>query len=277
MVYRRSRSRSAIEDIGSSIWVSASAGSGKTTILMRRLLCLILNGVEISRMVCITYTRTGAQEIKERTYNSLSRLAIMAEEEFLGEMEKIVGKGNLTQELLRRARNLFAESIDHIDDLRIFTIHSFCQQLISRFPLEARIPHNFEIIDEYQSSDLIRESLEDLLQSSDPGSEVHHHLRLLVIEKNEDELYSFISHLVSKRKKFEFLGDLDYRQDLKAVFGLESSDPEKIISSFLNYDYSGILAVYEKFIESDPSEKNEENLRIVRDLVGNGGENSRKA
>ncbi|MDR3079255.1 MAG: UvrD-helicase domain-containing protein, partial [Rickettsiales bacterium] len=275
MAERRDGNRSALEDVASSLWVSASAGSGKTTILMRRLLCLILNGVEVSRIVCITYTRTGAQEIKERTYSSLSRLAIMAEKDFLGELREIVGPDSLTPELLRRARGLFAESVDRIDELRIFTIHSFCQQLISRFPLEAGIPHNFEIIDEYQSSDLIEESIEDLLRNMNPDSEICHHLGSLIFDRNEEDLYDFIDHLVSRRKKFDPLGKFDYRKDLGTIFRLEDTDPEKILESFLGHDCSEILSLYETFVELDPSPRQEKNLEIVRNFMASATEDSR--
>ena len=66
-------------DINSSVWVSASAGSGKTTILVNRLLVLLLNNVDISKVLCITYTKTAASEMKDRIYKILSQWAIMTD------------------------------------------------------------------------------------------------------------------------------------------------------------------------------------------------------
>ncbi|MDR1425541.1 MAG: UvrD-helicase domain-containing protein [Rickettsiales bacterium] len=271
------KNRRVVEDIGASSWVSASAGSGKTTVLMKRLLCLMLNGVEVSKIVCITYTKTGAQEIKERTYGSLSKLAIMADEEFIREVKNITGVQKPTAELLRRARNLFAKSIDHVDDLKIFTIHSFCQQLIGRFPLEARVSHNFKIIDEYQSSELVKESVDNLLQNTSCESEIHRYARLLILEKNEEDFYSFIKYLVSKRKKFEFLWKFDYRQNLKTILNLENTNEKQIIDSFRTHDCLDILTIFEKLSEFNPSSRHADSLNIIRNFIESADDAAREA
>lgn len=230
-----------IANIYNSIWVSASAGSGKTTILVKRLLSLILNDIDISKIICITYTKTGAQEMKERVLNSLSNWATASNNELKKNIEETIGI-KATQEHLKKARILFAKILDNMDNLRVFTIHSFCQQIIGRFPIEAGIMPNFKIIDEYQSENLIKKTIEDLIINSiENNNDIYSSLKLLISEKNEDDFYDFINQLISKRKNFEILRETDYETELKKQFEIFTNNKEEIINDFISKDPGDIL------------------------------------
>ena len=60
-------------DPNKSIWVGASAGSGKTTVLVKRLLRMFLQGIEPSKILCITFTNTGAIQMKNRVNEKLAQ------------------------------------------------------------------------------------------------------------------------------------------------------------------------------------------------------------
>ena len=59
-------------DPSKNIWVAASAGTGKTKTLIDRILRLLLQGEDPSQIVCLTYTRTGAAEMKARLHEKLA-------------------------------------------------------------------------------------------------------------------------------------------------------------------------------------------------------------
>ena len=223
-------------DINSSVWVSASAGSGKTTILVNRLLVLLLNNVDISKVLCITYTKTAASEMKDRIYKILSQWAIMTDEELENDIKTRL---NITNKvLLKEARILFAKIIDNIDNLKIFTIHSFCQQIISRFPLEAGIYPNFELIDEYKVKSLIDEAI-DITINNDA---LYEDFKEVILINTDDDFKKRIGNIVSKRKSV--YDDIDYSYELKKILDFNYSNKEEIIDDFLSgYNYNNFLRV----------------------------------
>ncbi len=79
--------------------------------------------------------------------NKLSRFIILDDEELKNALKEITGR--LYDEIgLIKARRIFAQTLDNIHNLKIQTIHSFCENLLKRFPLEANLPAEFQIIDE---------------------------------------------------------------------------------------------------------------------------------
>ena len=60
-----------------------------------------------------------------------------------------------------RARRLFAKVLDAPGGMRIETIHAFCQSLLRRFPLEARVAPHFRLIEERDAAELLFEARED--------------------------------------------------------------------------------------------------------------------
>ena len=58
-----------------SVWVSASAGTGKTRVLIDRLLWLMLDGTDPARILCLTFTRAAAAEMSNRLNEELAKWA----------------------------------------------------------------------------------------------------------------------------------------------------------------------------------------------------------
>ena len=228
-------------DINSSVWVSASAGSGKTTILIRRLLNMILNDVDISKIICITYTKTAAGEMKERIYDALNRWTKIDENLLKNEIESL-SNTKANKEKIKKARTLFAKTIDNIDNLKIFTIHSFCQQILCKFPIEAGISPNFEILDEYQSNELISKAIDETLHNAKSNFNIYESIRLLIKEKNENDFYDFINYLISKRKDLELIKN-NYNDYLKDLFKIDFNDDYCLLMDFLSYNFDYLLKV----------------------------------
>ncbi|MFN3700677.1 MAG: double-strand break repair helicase AddA [Alphaproteobacteria bacterium] len=146
-----------------SVWVDASAGTGKTKVLTDRVLRLLLprsdqeGGTPPHKILCLTYTKAAASEMSLRIGGILERWAVMPERRdettppdqktLAEELESLTGKP-ASPFMIAAARRLFAQIMDTPGGLKIMTIHSFCQSLLGRFPLEAGIRPNMTGLEE---------------------------------------------------------------------------------------------------------------------------------
>ena len=145
-------------------WVSANAGAGKTRLLTDRVTRLLLSGANASRILCLTYTKAAAAEMATRLFDRLGEWALLPDQDLRGRLIEI-GAGyprKLTD--LREARKLFAQALETQGGLKIQTIHSFCQHLLARFPVEAGIPARFSVLDERSAGELMRSARDDVLE-----------------------------------------------------------------------------------------------------------------
>ena len=153
-----------------SVWVEASAGTGKTKVLSDRVLRLLLSGVNPARILCLTYTKAAAVEMSNRIADRLSKWAVFPDTKLLSELQNLLGK-NLSDaseqtKLLEQARQLFAILLDTPGGIKIQTIHSFCQEILKRFPLEAKISPYFEVMDDREADTALKEIKLDLLRGT---------------------------------------------------------------------------------------------------------------
>jgi ATP-dependent helicase/nuclease subunit A len=143
-------------------WVDASAGSGKTTVLISRVLRLLLRGVAPHRILCLTFTKAAAANMANRLTATLARWAVLSESELAKELLKLT-ETHPGEETLLTARRLFARTLETPNGMQFLTIHGFCQSLLARFPLEAGVPLGFNVLDERSSSQLLAQIRQDLL------------------------------------------------------------------------------------------------------------------
>jgi ATP-dependent helicase/nuclease subunit A len=142
-------------DPASSVWVNASAGSGKTSVLTKRVTRLLLAGVAPEKILCLTYTRAGAAEMSNRITKMLGKWAVCEDDELDTDLFALQDyEADMRQRT--EARRLFARVLSCPGGLRIRTIHSFCQEVLSRFPIEAGLPPHFTLIDEQEMDVLQR-------------------------------------------------------------------------------------------------------------------------
>ncbi|MCC6920286.1 MAG: double-strand break repair helicase AddA [Alphaproteobacteria bacterium] len=160
-----------------SAWVSANAGSGKTYVLTNRVIRLLLDGNAPDRLLCLTYTRAAAAEMRARVFQRLSRWALLDDAALAAEMKEIEGKApNAVR--MRRARQLFATALETPGGLKIQTIHAFCERLIGRFPVEANAPVPFRVLTEPEAEALKREARIAVLDRLAEGR-AEHAMRML--------------------------------------------------------------------------------------------------
>ncbi len=128
------------------VQLSASAGTGKTQVLSARVLRLLLNGVAPESILCLTFTKAGAAEMKERIHQRLGHWVTMKGGDLALDLKNL-GE-DIGPEGQEEARTLFAQMLDaRGSGLRIQTIHSFCQTLLASFPAEAGLPPGFRPIE----------------------------------------------------------------------------------------------------------------------------------
>ncbi|MHB8530837.1 MAG: UvrD-helicase domain-containing protein, partial [Caulobacteraceae bacterium] len=159
---RGSDPRTDAADPRASTWVSANAGSGKTSTLVRRVARLLLAGSAPERILCVTYTKAAAAEMQRRVFRRLGEWAVMADEALAGELE-LIDEGGRD---LSQARRLFARALETPGGLKIETIHAFCEKLLRRFPLEAGISPGFTVLDEAEAARIAAAAREQLARAA---------------------------------------------------------------------------------------------------------------
>lgn len=149
-------------DPKASAWVEANAGSGKTHVLTERVLRLLLSGVRPENLLCLTYTKAAAAEMRRRVSDRLGEWAVMDEAKLVGVLTAIEQR-QPNSKTLHRARTLFGHALETPGGLKINTIHAFCESVLHRFPLEAQVPFAFSVIEEAEQQDLIRTARDKVL------------------------------------------------------------------------------------------------------------------
>jgi len=141
------KNQARASDPAASAWVSANAGTGKTEVLVRRSLRLLLAGFRPESILCLTYTKTAAAEMQNRLLKELADWATIKAEALREKLSALLGHAP-DEEDLRIARRLFARALEAKGGLKIHTIHGFCERLLQRFPLEAQVTPHFSVLDE---------------------------------------------------------------------------------------------------------------------------------
>ena len=147
-----------------SAWVSANAGSGKTRVLTNRVARLLLQGTAPAKILCLTFTKAGAAEMQNRLFKQLGAWA-MLEDVPLRVALAALGETDLPKAQLMRARSLFARALETPGGLKIQTIHAFCESLLHRFPLEAQVSPDFDLLDERQAAALRADVLDEMAEA----------------------------------------------------------------------------------------------------------------
>lgn len=208
----------AAADPEASVWVAASAGSGKTKVLTDRVLRLLLPrtdgqpGTPPEKILCLTFTKAGASEMSLRINQTLALWATMPllatdSKDGLAEMlthllGRIPGEADI-----HAARRLFARVVDAPGGIKILTIHAFCQSILGRFPLEAGLPPHFTVLSGDAAKEMIQQARDYVLKNAarEPESDLNLSLGKLAAALNEDQFADLMRALSSERQSLESL------------------------------------------------------------------------
>lgn len=216
---------------------TANAGSGKTTALTKRVVRLLLLGVPAERIVCITYTKAAASEMRARVLSQLRGLLLADEASCAATVEKIL-QAPPTHAQLARARTLFGEVLDSpTGGVTLTTIHGFCQNILRRFPLEAGIAPHFSVLEDAAADALLREAKHRVLRSSARDEALGEALALIGARGGESRFDSLTSDIIKKRDAWARLWHLQSPESLRAhlwaVHGLEEGESQASLADGL--------------------------------------------
>ena len=210
--------QSRASDPAISAWVSANAGSGKTHVLARRVIRLLMRGVLPGRVLCLTYTKAAAANMANRVLDELRRWVTLDDDALDVEIVKTDG-GQPDAQRRARARRLFAQALETPGGLKIQTIHAFCGALLHAFPFEAGVPAGFGELEEAARQELLaRVRAEVVLQGAGhPESELGQALALIIGETSDDGIDQLIAGLVGDPQALDAT-----EADIAAAVGLDA-------------------------------------------------------
>ncbi|MDE2228492.1 MAG: double-strand break repair helicase AddA [Alphaproteobacteria bacterium] len=221
-------------DPNASVWVAASAGTGKTKVLTDRVLALLLAGSEPARILCLTFTKAAAAEMAIRIGARLSAWATASDTELRNELAGLTGDA-ADADLLDRARQLFARVLDAPGGMRIETIHAFCQGLLRRFPLEAGIPPHFQVMEERSTAEAMERAVAQVLDRARDGKPKALKTALDTVTQltGEEGFIELVGKLGAQRGRVAALrdaGDAQFEVRLRERFGLRPGEtPDSIV------------------------------------------------
>jgi len=200
------RCQCAASDPRISAWVIAHAGSGKTYVLIQRLIRLMLDGSDPSKLLCLTFTKAAAATMANRILSRLSTWVRMPHRQLVAELTELNGCLPNADTIVR-ARCLFAEVLELLGGLRIQTIHAFCENILRRFSVEAGLHRSFEVLDEQASFELITEAKSHVLAMAwgDDQSPIWQAILTVVQEIGERGLDKALTSLIEERGSLECL------------------------------------------------------------------------
>ena len=160
-----------------NVVLEASAGTGKTWVLVTRYVNLLRAGVDPANILAITFTRKAAAEMRERVVRELRALAPQSPQD------------------AERWRDLR----DRLGEIGISTIDAFCLSLLREFPLEADLDPGFQVADETETARLSEEALDAALRAGRRLAARDQDVALLVAALGERRVRSGLSALLGRR------------------------------------------------------------------------------
>jgi CRISPR-associated exonuclease Cas4 len=164
----------ALTDLGATLLVEAAAGTGKTSLLAGRVICLLAKGTPPREIAAITFTEFAAGELRERIAQYLDAMLSGAAPE---ELRIVYPEGPMAAE-----RVALQDARQRLDELTSTTIHGFCHALLRTYAIEAAIDPGAEILDSAQADLAFRTIFErwlrdrlDRTDASDPIARTAEH------------------------------------------------------------------------------------------------------
>jgi ATP-dependent helicase/nuclease subunit A len=196
------RRQERVSDPRVSAWVSANAGSGKTTVLVRRVIRLLLAGNAPARILCLTFTKAAAANMANKVLETLSNW-VRLDDDALDAAIREVSPLAPTAALRATARRLFAQALETPGGLKVQTIHAFCDRVLHQFPMEARVQAGFEVLDEVQEEQLLRWAREAVLTdaANEPDGPLGRALAVAVAAATDNSFNMALAESVRARRK----------------------------------------------------------------------------
>ena len=202
----------AIKVDNTNVLVSASAGSGKTRVMIERVKRLILQKeVDLNRILCVTFTVLAAKEMKQRLSDGI--------------MKELAGAN-------AEKRNKLVHQLDLLPTASISTIHAFCKSLLSEFFYEVGLDPSFVILDEKNTKMLVNRAIDKLFED--------------LYEKNDSDLLTVLPYCFTNRNDNAFKENV-----LNAYYAVisEANPKQILLNGEFYYTPKGIAYLSDFFAE----------------------------
>lgn len=198
-----------------NVWVQANAGTGKTSVLVQRLLRILFRTPDCgtSGILCLTYTKAGAGEMRNRILKALRNWAMSSDAELSELLDGVAIHKNITSADVFHAREIFFKYIDNPDMLKIKTIHGFCEEILHRFPLEAGVSPTWTLISGAPQRVLLQDAFQLMINTPTNNNRVYSAFAHLVGRVSETYVDELLDMLSQQYKLFFQVSDIEkYRQ-----------------------------------------------------------------
>jgi len=265
-------------DPAASAWVSANAGTGKTEVLVKRTLRLLLAGSRPEAILCLTYTKTAAAEMQNRLLKELADWATIPTEDLRQTLAALMRRVP-EEDDLRRARRLFARALEARGGLKIHTIHGFCERLLQRFPLESQVTPHFAVLDERGQAEMRRAAFDATIARAAENREgvLGKALAKIIAVTSEEYFRKVVDAVLAKRAELaRMMAHHDGRPDwaeaegvaLKRLFGVAEEEEEALVAALAGVladdAIDAALATFALHGSTTDDEKTEAGLRAAR-------------
>lgn len=171
--------RLAVEDFSTTYLVEAAAGTGKTRLLVDRILAAVRAGTPMRELAAITFGEKAAAELKQRLRTLLEECSRKDTDQ----------------------ASLYAAALSDLEQTQVTTIHAFCAWMLREYPVEAGVDPIVEVADELESDLILEEAWEEWLpqQANELNPERSLLPRLLRVGAEVDKLWTLAQSLVEKR------------------------------------------------------------------------------
>jgi ATP-dependent helicase/nuclease subunit A len=188
-------------DPQNSVVVEACAGSGKTWLLVSRIVRLLLDGVKPGEILAITFTRKAAQEMQARLHEWLHLLAVQDDatvRQFLRER----ALDDVDDVLLEKARGLYRDALLAQPAITISTFHGWFMQIIQRAPLNVGVPVGMQLLERTSAlRDEAWQAFADSLRAA-PDGENAQFMQWLFSEYGLHSTRALLENFVHKRAEW---------------------------------------------------------------------------
>ncbi len=241
-----------------SAWVGANAGSGKTHVLVDRVIRLMLAGVDPMSILCLTYTKAAAKEMANRLHERLGAWVGLSNAALSGQLMQM-GHDEVSHKTLSRARRLFTAALETPGGLKIQTIHAFCERILQLFPVEAGLAPGFEVLESSQSKQLLRQARDQVLREAqgDEASPFASALEIVTRHTHSDAFDALLERLLAKRQVLKDAlaehGSVEnVGQALRAEFSMDPQQSlEALKKELLNFDKAALESIAQALSLSD--------------------------
>lgn len=233
-----------------NVWVQANAGTGKTSVLVQRLLRILFRAESDAGILCLTYTNAAAGEMRNRILAMLRKWAMAGDDDLRDMLAGVAFSQTPTDADLKRARAIFFKYIDTPDILKIKTIHGFCEEILHRFPMEAGLSPAWTLVSDANQKVLLQDAFD----------------RMILFAGNDPRTSDAFAHIVGRVSEY-YMPDLlkELTGQYKTFFQVENVDKYRkyfidTINKFLFSDFSEPAApdpiLLQKIIENATADQN---------------------